>query len=71
MTFTAVVTNYRYQFRGQCVALVSSVQGSLAPAAPSTAAAAGSSKTRQVDCPAGAGGASAGRSLTQSQRPVG
>jgi hypothetical protein len=35
MTLTAVVINYRYQFRGQCVALVSSVQGSLAPAAPS------------------------------------
>lgn len=34
MVLTAVLTNYRYQIRGQCVALVSSVQGSLAPGSP-------------------------------------
>jgi hypothetical protein len=34
MSLTAVLTNYRYQFRGQCVALVSAVQGSLAPGSP-------------------------------------
>jgi hypothetical protein len=35
MSLTATVTKYRFQARGQCVALVSTVQGSLSPAAPS------------------------------------
>jgi hypothetical protein len=35
MSLTAALTTYRFQFRGQCVALVSSVQGSLAPGSPS------------------------------------
>lgn len=34
MTLTATLVNYRFQMRGQCVALVSSIQGSLAAAAP-------------------------------------
>jgi hypothetical protein len=34
MSLTAVVTNYRYLFRGQCSTLVSAVQGSLAPGTP-------------------------------------
>ena len=35
LSLTAVLTDYRFQFRGQCVALVSTVQGSLAAPPPS------------------------------------